>query len=50
MARILIADNHPIVRAGLTAALEMQPDFAIVGEAANGVQAVERAVLAQQAA
>ena len=41
--RILIVDNHPIVRAGLTAVLETQPDFAIVGEAANGVQAVERA-------
>jgi DNA-binding NarL/FixJ family response regulator len=41
--RILIADDHPIVREGLIAVLETQPDFAIVGEAANGAQAVERA-------
>jgi DNA-binding NarL/FixJ family response regulator len=41
--RILIADDHPIVREGLTAVLETQADFAIVGEAASGTQAVERA-------
>jgi DNA-binding NarL/FixJ family response regulator len=41
--RILIADDHPIVREGLTAVLETQPDFAIVGAAASGTQAVERA-------
>jgi DNA-binding NarL/FixJ family response regulator len=42
--RILIADDHPIVREGLTAVLETQPDFEIVGAAASGVQAVERAL------
>jgi DNA-binding NarL/FixJ family response regulator len=41
--RVLIADDHPIVREGLSAVLETQPDFAIVGEAASGAQAVERA-------
>jgi DNA-binding NarL/FixJ family response regulator len=40
--RILVADDHPIVRDGLVAILSTQPDFAVVGEAANGVQAVER--------
>jgi DNA-binding NarL/FixJ family response regulator len=42
--RILIADDHPIVREGLTAVLETQPDFVIVGAAASGTQAVERAL------
>src|SRR5207237_2330160 len=42
LIRILIADDHPIVREGLTAVLETQPDFAIVGAAASGTQAVER--------
>src|SRR4029078_13543947 len=41
--RVLIADDHPIVREGLSAVLETQPDFEIVGEAASGAQAVERA-------
>ena len=41
--RILIADDHPIVREGLGAVLETQPDFEIVGEASTGAQAVERA-------
>ena len=41
--RILIADDHPIVREGLGAVLETQPDFEIAGEASTGAQAVERA-------
>src|SRR5436309_1606432 len=40
--RILIADDHPIVREGLTAVLETQPDFAIGGAAALPEQLTER--------
>ena len=38
---ILIADDHTVVRDGLTAMLERQRDFRIVGEAKNGLEAVE---------
>lgn len=34
--RILLADDHPSVRAGVRAALEAEPDFAVAGEAATG--------------
>lgn len=44
---ILIVDDHPIVRAGLIAVLETQPDFAIVGDAANGAEAVTQAAALQ---
>lgn len=42
--RVLIADDHGIVRGGLRLLLERQPDIAVVGEAADGVEAVERAL------
>jgi len=38
--RVLIADNHPVVRAGLQGMLASQPDFELVGEAATGKEAV----------
>ncbi|HZP17523.1 MAG TPA: response regulator transcription factor [Terriglobales bacterium] len=38
--RILIADDHPIFRDGLRRLLESEPDFQIVGEACDGVEAV----------
>lgn len=41
--RILVADDHPVVRDGLVAILSTQPDFNVVGEAANGVEAVRLA-------
>ncbi|MEV6039606.1 response regulator transcription factor [Nonomuraea sp. NPDC052116] len=41
--RLLIADDHPIVRDGLRAALGGEPDLEIVGEAANGAEAVRLA-------
>ena len=41
--RLLVADDHPIVRAGLQGLLSSQPDFELIGEAANGREAVELA-------
>ena len=41
--RILIADDHPVVRDGLVAILSTQPDFVVVGEAGNGSEVVELA-------
>lgn len=41
MIKILIADDHPVVRDGLSAILETQTDFEVVGEAGNGREAVE---------
>lgn len=38
--RILVADDHPVVRDGLVAILGTQPDFEIIGEAASGDEAV----------
>lgn len=41
--RILLADDHPVVRDGLAAMLATQADFEVVGEAGNGVEAVAEA-------
>jgi DNA-binding NarL/FixJ family response regulator len=38
--RILIVDDHPVVRDGLVAILSTQTDFAVVGEAGNGREAI----------
>lgn len=43
MIRILLADDHKVVRQGLVAILETQPDFEVVGEASSGAEAVELA-------
>jgi NarL family two-component system response regulator YdfI len=40
MIRVLIADDHRIVRQGLRLILETEPDFEVAGEASDGVQAV----------
>lgn len=42
--RILVVDDHPVVRDGLVAMLGTQPDFEVVGEAGSGTEAVERAL------
>lgn len=41
--RILVVDDHTVVRRGLIAMLETEPGIQIVGEAANGAEAVEQA-------
>jgi DNA-binding NarL/FixJ family response regulator len=44
-ARILLADDHPVVRHGLRQMLDREPDLRVVAEAADGAEAVEQAVL-----
>jgi DNA-binding NarL/FixJ family response regulator len=43
MIRVLIADDQPLVRAGLSALVDMESDLEVVGEAANGIEALELA-------
>lgn len=40
--RLLIVDDHAVVRSGLRALLDSQPDMEVIGEAADGVEAVSR--------
>lgn len=42
MIHIVLADDHPIVREGLRAVLETQPDFEVVAEAATGEEALRQ--------
>jgi DNA-binding NarL/FixJ family response regulator len=41
--RLMIVDDHAVVRKGLAMVLRLEPDFEIVGEAENGAKAVELA-------
>ena len=41
--RLLIADDHPVVRDGLSGMFAAHPDFEVIGEAADGAQAVRLA-------
>ncbi|NLG09672.1 MAG: response regulator transcription factor [Deinococcales bacterium] len=40
--RVLLVDDHTVVRRGLRLAFDLEPDLEVVGEAANGQEAVER--------
>lgn len=42
--RLVIADDHPVVRAGLRTMLSNQPDFLLMGEASSGSEAVEQVI------
>ena len=39
--RILVAEDHLVARVGVTTIVNMQPDMTVIGEAANGQQAVD---------
>ena len=43
MIKVLLADDHAIIRDGLRVFLEMHPEITVVGEAVNGKEAVSRA-------
>ena len=43
--RVLIADDHPVVRSGLRALIETEPGMEVVGDAADGEEAIENAAL-----
>lgn len=40
--RVLVADDHPVVRRGLVLMLDVESDIEVVGEASNGREAVEK--------
>jgi len=40
--RVLLADDHPVVRSGLRTVLDGEPDIKVVAEASDGVEAVEK--------
>jgi DNA-binding NarL/FixJ family response regulator len=42
--RVLVADDHEIVRRGLRLVMDQEPDLEVVAEAADGAEAVERAL------
>ncbi len=43
--RVLIVDDHPLVRSGLRSLLERGDEFSVVGEGADGYEAIELATL-----
>lgn len=44
VTRVLLADDHPIVRHGLRRLLDLEPDFRVVADVGDGAQAVQRAL------
>ncbi len=44
MIRVLVADDHPVVRSGIAALLRTDPDIEVVGEASTGLEAVDLAL------
>ena len=42
--RVLLADDHAVVRSGLRAVLDSEPDIEVVAEAENGTEAIEKAL------
>jgi DNA-binding NarL/FixJ family response regulator len=47
VTRILIADDHDVVRSGLRSTLEAHPDWEVVAEASNGKEAILKAIEAK---
>lgn len=43
MIKVLVVDDHPVFRQGLFSLLKDYPDFQVVGEAANGTEAISQA-------
>lgn len=43
MIRVIVADDHPIVRSGIVGLLALDPDLDVVGEASDGAAAIELA-------
>jgi len=44
MIRVLLADDHPVVRTGIRALLDAEPDLVVAEEAGTAAEAVERAI------
>ena len=42
--RVLLADDHTVIRDGLSAMMGREEDFEVVGEADDGLEAVEKAL------
>jgi len=45
--RILLIDDHSLFRSGIRLLLQRQPDFEVVGEAADGIEGIKRAKVFQ---